>query len=62
MIELMTKYGYLAIFFGVLADQIGLPLPSMLLLIAAGALVGLGQLNFALIIVPAIIKQIDWIS
>lgn len=53
MIELMTRYGYLAVFFGVLADQIGVPLPSMLLLVAAGALAGLGQLNFALVIVLA---------
>jgi membrane protein DedA with SNARE-associated domain/rhodanese-related sulfurtransferase len=58
MIELMTRYGYLAVFFGVLADQIGLPLPSMLLLIAAGALAGLGQLNFALVIVLATVASL----
>lgn len=50
MIEIMAKYGYAGLFFGVLADQLGLPMPSMLLVMAAGALAGLGELNFALVL------------
>lgn len=54
----MTGFGYLAVFLSVLADQIGVPLPSMLLLVAAGGLAGLGQLNFALVIFLAVIASL----
>lgn len=50
MAETMAHYGYLGLFFGVLADQIGLPMPSMLLVLAAGALAGLGELNMLVVI------------
>jgi len=54
MIELMTKYGYAGLFFGVLADQIGIPMPSMLLVMAAGALAGLGELNLLIVLILAV--------
>jgi membrane protein DedA with SNARE-associated domain len=37
MIEIMAKYGYAGLFFGVLADQLGLPVPSMLMVMAASS-------------------------
>ena len=54
MIEIMAKFGYVGLFIGVLADQLGFPLPSMLLVMAAGSLVGLGELNFALVLISVI--------
>ena len=44
-IEFLTTYGYTAIFTFVLAEQLGAPLPATPILIAAGALAGLGKLN-----------------
>jgi membrane protein DedA with SNARE-associated domain/rhodanese-related sulfurtransferase len=44
-IELLTTYGYTAVFTCVLAEQLGLPLPATPVLIAVGALAGLGELN-----------------
>lgn len=51
MAETIAQYGYLGLFFGVLADQMGLPMPSMVLVLAAGALAGLGELNMFVVIV-----------
>jgi membrane protein DedA with SNARE-associated domain len=45
LIELLIRYGYGLIFVGVFAEQLGLPLPSGLLMITAGALSGIGHLN-----------------
>ncbi len=50
MAETIAEYGYLGLFLGVLADQIGVPMPSMLLVLAAGALAGLGELNMFVVI------------
>lgn len=50
LLEFVARYGYLLIFFSVFLEQIGIPLPSNLLLIAAGVLIGLGQLDFAFVI------------
>jgi membrane protein DedA with SNARE-associated domain/rhodanese-related sulfurtransferase len=44
-IELLTTYGYTAVFTCVLAEQLGVPLPATPVLIAAGALAGMGKLN-----------------
>ena len=45
--EMLIKHGYLILFFAVAAEQIGLPLPSTPLLVAAGALAGFHQMNVA---------------
>ncbi len=64
MIEVMAQYGYLGLFFSVLVDQLGLPLPSMLMVMAAGALVGLGELNLAitliLVVTASLIANFVW--
>jgi membrane protein DedA with SNARE-associated domain/rhodanese-related sulfurtransferase len=44
-IEMLTTYGYTAVFTCVLLEQLGLPLPATPVLIAVGALAGLGELN-----------------
>ena len=46
-IQFLTQHGTTMLFLTVLAEQIGLPIPALPVLIAAGALVGTGQMNFA---------------
>jgi membrane protein DedA with SNARE-associated domain len=45
-LEFLLHHGYIVLLGWVFAEQIGLPLPSMPLLLAAGALAGTGRLNF----------------
>ena len=49
----LTQYGYLVIFVWVLADQAALPLPSVPILVAAGALAADGSLNLGLVMLVA---------
>jgi membrane protein DedA with SNARE-associated domain/rhodanese-related sulfurtransferase len=50
MIELLVEHGYWVLFVSVIGRQACLPLPTNLLLLAAGALAGLGKLNLWVII------------
>src|SRR6266446_9939086 len=45
-VEFLLHHGYILLLGWVFAEQIGLPVPSMPLLLAAGALAGTGRLNF----------------
>ncbi|HUC53183.1 MAG TPA: VTT domain-containing protein [Candidatus Cybelea sp.] len=45
-LEFLLHHGYVVLLGWVFAEQIGLPLPSMPLLLAAGALAGTGRLSF----------------
>jgi membrane protein DedA with SNARE-associated domain len=45
-LEFLLHHGYVVLLGWVFAEQIGLPVPSMPLLLAAGALAGAGRLNF----------------
>lgn len=47
-LEFLLHHGYVLLLGWVFAEQIGLPVPSMPLLLAAGALAGTGHLNFFL--------------
>jgi membrane protein DedA with SNARE-associated domain len=47
LIQILVRYGYLLVFGIVLGEQLGLPLPAELFLLAAGAMAGGGNLNFA---------------
>ena len=47
-IEFLIQHGYVLLFAWVLIEQMGLPVPAVPLLIAAGALAGSGKMNFAL--------------
>ena len=51
--QFLLQYGYIILFLGVLAEQIGLPFPSSPLLLAAGALLGTHRLNSAAIVATA---------
>jgi len=46
-VEFLLHHGYTLLFAFVLAEQIGLPIPSTPMLLAAGALSGLGRMNLA---------------
>jgi membrane protein DedA with SNARE-associated domain len=45
IVEFLVHYGYLLLFTWTLAEQLGPPLPSAPLLLAAGALAGTGRMN-----------------
>ena len=47
-IEFLVKHGSLVIFAWVLAEQLGLPIPTLPLLLAAGALAGAGRVGFTM--------------
>jgi membrane protein DedA with SNARE-associated domain/rhodanese-related sulfurtransferase len=49
-LKFLIDHGYVVIFLGVLAEQIGLPMPSAPILLAAGALVGLGRLDLFMVL------------
>ena len=46
-VEFLVRHTYPILFFWVLVEQLGLPLPGLPLLFAAGALAGAGHLNLA---------------
>jgi membrane protein DedA with SNARE-associated domain len=46
LLHLIGRYGYLVVFFGVMLESAGVPLPGETVLITAGALVHRGALNF----------------
>ncbi len=63
-LEFLVGHGYLVLFGWVFAEQVGLPLPAIPLLFAAGALAGAGKLNLlvamALAICASLIGDLIW--
>jgi membrane protein DedA with SNARE-associated domain len=53
-IRFLIRHGHMVVFVWILFEQLGLPIPAAPLLIAAGALAGVGQLNLAIIFVMAL--------
>lgn len=53
-VEFLSTYGHASLFAGVLAEQLGLPLPAAPLLLAAGALASAGKLNLAVALLLAV--------
>jgi membrane protein DedA with SNARE-associated domain len=49
-IGVLVRYGYLVVFGSVLAEQIGIPIPAIPFLLAAGAAAGAGKLSLALVL------------
>jgi membrane protein DedA with SNARE-associated domain len=45
-LEFLIKHGYVVVLAWVFAEQLGLPIPSLPVVLAAGALAGAGQLSF----------------
>jgi len=64
LIAFLVGHGYVVLFVWVLLEQGGLPLPSIPLLLAAGALAGAGKLNLALClglpVVASMTSDICW--
>lgn len=53
-IEFLLRHGYALVFASALVDQIGVPIPAIPALLAAGALAAAGQLDFALVLAAAV--------
>ncbi|HEV8327723.1 MAG TPA: VTT domain-containing protein [Nitrospiraceae bacterium] len=51
----LTKHGTIVLFVAVFAEQIGLPVPALLFLIAAGGLVGTGQMGIGVAVGSAVL-------
>jgi membrane protein DedA with SNARE-associated domain len=63
-IEFLLRHGYLVLFGFVLAEQLGLPLPAIPVLLAAGALVGAGKLSLpgvlAAVVFGSLLADLTW--
>ena len=53
VIGFLIQQGYIVLFLWVLFEQLGLPIPVAPMLLAAGALAGIGKLNFFLVFILA---------
>ena len=66
IIPFLIQHGYAVLFFWVLAETMGFPIPSVPLLITVGALAGVGQMNLPLCIglavFAALLSDIFWYS
>lgn len=54
VLEAVTRHGYLLLFMWVLVEQLGLPIPAMPVLFAAGVLSGLDKMSFGVAALLAI--------
>lgn len=52
--EIASKYGYWAVFLGILLENLGIPLPGETITIAGGFLAGSGELNYWFVLGSAI--------
>jgi membrane protein DedA with SNARE-associated domain len=63
-IEFVLRHGYLVLVTWVFAEQVGVPIPSMPILLAAGALAGRGHMNLAAslawCVVAAVVADSIW--
>src|SRR5216117_31852 len=53
-LQSLVQYGYLLLFAFVLAEQIGLPVPAVPILLGVGALAGAGRMSLALAFAAAL--------
>src|SRR5437867_3696466 len=56
--QFLVQHGYIMLFLFVFAEQIGLPVPALPVLLAAGALAGSKSLNFGFIIILALLASL----
>jgi membrane protein DedA with SNARE-associated domain len=54
-IEFLIRHGYLVLFLWVLGEQVGLPVPAVPILLAAGALAGAGKLSLPMALLLAVV-------
>lgn len=57
-LDFLLRHGYAVIFVVVLAEQLGLPLPAIPVLLAAGALAGGGQMSFSGALVLGVVASL----
>ena len=57
-IQFLIRNGYTVLFFWIFFEQLGLPIPAAPLLLAAGVLAGIGQLNFALVFGVSVVASL----
>jgi membrane protein DedA with SNARE-associated domain len=57
-LDFIVRHGYVVLFIWMAAEQLGLPIPAIPLLLAAGALAGAGRLSFALVLLVSIVASI----
>src|SRR5690242_16242118 len=64
IVQFLMRHGYSVLFVAVLLEQIGLPVPSGLVLIAAGSLAGLEQMSLpvalGIAVVASLIGDVFW--
>ena len=64
IIRFLIRHGYMVLFVGVFTQQMGLPIPAFLFLLAAGFLVSLGALSFGaafgIAVMAALAGDIFW--
>lgn len=64
ILQFLIRHGYSVLLVWVFAEQLGLPVPSIPLLLAAGALAGIGRMNFfaaaAIAILAALVSDALW--
>jgi membrane protein DedA with SNARE-associated domain/rhodanese-related sulfurtransferase len=58
IIQFLTQHGTIVLFAAVLAEQIGLPVPAVPFLVAAGALAGSGQIALGLAVGSAVLASL----
>jgi membrane protein DedA with SNARE-associated domain len=56
--DVLVHYGYAVVFGWVFAEQIGLPIPAVPILLAAGAVAGTGRLSVVLVLVMAAVASL----
>src|SRR5437868_4230932 len=63
-LQFLVKHGYVVLFASVLAQQLGVPLPSTPFIVAAGALAHSGELNWAAVLLlacsAALVADLVW--
>jgi membrane protein DedA with SNARE-associated domain len=63
-LQFLVKHGYIVLFISVLAQQLGVPVPSTPFIVAAGALAHSGQLSFTAVLfiawVAAMVADLVW--
>ena len=64
VVQFLIEQGYIVLFLWVLFEQLGVPIPAAPMLFAAGALAGIGKLNFLLVfglsILAALLSDQFW--
>lgn len=64
VLEALRSHGYSLLFAAVLLDQLGIPLPSIPMLLGAGAFVGMGSMNplavLGLVMLASLLADLVW--